>query len=150
VISWFQAFAFKWVNLYRYGEGFYDAINAEAELVPPGGGLYNLNPIDPELETAAFFQPLNLKCEKLVSQNFAFSHATFVPLRPGCEGLVVQEHLQGNRTPHTDPLSRGVVGGAVQAESSCDPRLESAWFVQPFNLKCDIVSSTISTACVGD
>jgi hypothetical protein len=132
VISWFQAFAFKWVNLYRYGEGFYDAINAEAELVPPGGGLYNL------------------KCEKLVSQNFAFSHATFVPLRPGCEGLVVQEHLQGNRTPHTDPLSRGVVGGAVQAESSCDPRLESAWFVQPFNLKCDIVSSTISTACVGD
>ena len=46
------------------GEGFYDAVNAEAELVPPG-----------------------------------------------CEGLVVQEHLQGNRTPHTDPLSRGVVSG---------------------------------------
>jgi ribulose kinase len=32
-------------------------------------------------------------------------------LAPGCEGLLVQEHLQGNRTPHTDPLSRGVVSG---------------------------------------
>ena len=30
---------------------------------------------------------------------------------PGCEGLVVQEHLQGNRTPHVDPASRGVVLG---------------------------------------
>ena len=32
-------------------------------------------------------------------------------LNPRCEGLVVQEHWQGNRTPHTDPLSRGVVSG---------------------------------------
>ena len=30
---------------------------------------------------------------------------------PGCEGLVVQEHLQGNRTPHVDPASRGAVVG---------------------------------------
>ena len=37
------------------------------------------------------------------------AEAASVP--PGCEGLVVQEHLQGNRTPHTDPLSRGVVSG---------------------------------------
>lgn len=29
----------------------------------------------------------------------------------GCEGLVVLDHFQGNRTPHTDPLSRGVVSG---------------------------------------
>ena len=32
-------------------------------------------------------------------------------LPPGAEGVVVQEHFQGNRTPHTDPLSRGAVTG---------------------------------------
>ena len=30
---------------------------------------------------------------------------------PGSEGLVVLEHWQGNRTPWTDPLSRGVIRG---------------------------------------
>lgn len=32
-------------------------------------------------------------------------------LPPGAEGLVVLEHFQGNRTPHTDPDSRGVISG---------------------------------------
>ena len=32
-------------------------------------------------------------------------------LEPGSEGVVIQEHFQGNRTPHTDPLSRGVFSG---------------------------------------
>lgn len=32
-------------------------------------------------------------------------------LSPGSEGLVVLEHFQGNRTPHTDPNSRGVFSG---------------------------------------
>ncbi|KAI8476673.1 MAG: hypothetical protein J3K34DRAFT_516264 [Monoraphidium minutum] len=30
---------------------------------------------------------------------------------PGCEGLVCLDHFQGNRTPHTDPLSRGALVG---------------------------------------
>ncbi len=30
---------------------------------------------------------------------------------PGSEGVLVQEHFQGNRTPHTDPLSRGAITG---------------------------------------
>ncbi|GBF92749.1 carbohydrate kinase [Raphidocelis subcapitata] len=30
---------------------------------------------------------------------------------PGCEGLVALDHFQGNRTPHTDPLSRGALVG---------------------------------------
>ena len=38
-------------------------------------------------------------------------NAAAAKIPPGCEGLVVQEHLQGNRTPHVDPLSRGVVSG---------------------------------------
>ena len=38
-------------------------------------------------------------------------NAAAAQIPPGCEGLVMQEHLQGNRTPHTDPLSRGVVSG---------------------------------------
>ena len=32
-------------------------------------------------------------------------------LPPGSEGLLVQDHFQGNRTPHTDPLSRGALVG---------------------------------------
>ena len=32
-------------------------------------------------------------------------------LPPGSEGLIVQEHFQGNRTPHTDPTSRGAIHG---------------------------------------
>ncbi len=32
-------------------------------------------------------------------------------LEPGSEGVIIQEHFQGNRTPHTDPLSRGVISG---------------------------------------
>lgn len=32
-------------------------------------------------------------------------------LAPGCDGLIVQDHFQGNRTPHTDPLSRGAFVG---------------------------------------
>ncbi|KAG2482942.1 hypothetical protein HYH03_018167 [Edaphochlamys debaryana] len=30
---------------------------------------------------------------------------------PGSEGLVALDHFQGNRTPHTDPLSRGALAG---------------------------------------
>jgi FGGY-family pentulose kinase len=30
---------------------------------------------------------------------------------PGAEGLIVLEHWQGNRTPWTDPMSRGVIRG---------------------------------------
>lgn len=29
----------------------------------------------------------------------------------GSEGVLVQDHFQGNRTPHTDPLSRGAIVG---------------------------------------
>src|SRR5262244_3289253 len=32
-------------------------------------------------------------------------------LPPGAEGLVVLDHFQGNRTPYTDPDSRGMVAG---------------------------------------
>ncbi len=38
-------------------------------------------------------------------------NASAARLPPGAEGLVVLEHFQGNRTPHTDPDSRGVISG---------------------------------------
>ncbi len=38
-------------------------------------------------------------------------NAEAAALPPGAEGLVVLDHFQGNRTPHTDPDSRGVVSG---------------------------------------
>jgi len=36
-------------------------------------------------------------------------------LEPGCDGLLVQDHFQGNRTPHTDALSRGAIIGLTLA-----------------------------------
>ncbi|WLR93239.1 FGGY-family carbohydrate kinase [Shinella zoogloeoides] len=36
-------------------------------------------------------------------------------LEPGCDGLLVQDHFQGNRTPYTDPLSRGAIVGLTLA-----------------------------------
>lgn len=36
-------------------------------------------------------------------------------LAPGCDGLIVQDHFQGNRTPYTDPLSRGAIVGLTLA-----------------------------------
>ncbi|WP_297974101.1 FGGY-family carbohydrate kinase, partial [uncultured Amaricoccus sp.] len=36
-------------------------------------------------------------------------------LEPGAEGLIVQDHFQGNRTPYTDPLSRGAIVGLTLA-----------------------------------
>ncbi|MEM8914732.1 MAG: FGGY-family carbohydrate kinase [Pseudomonadota bacterium] len=36
-------------------------------------------------------------------------------LDPGSDGLIVQDHFQGNRTPYTDPLSRGAILGLTLA-----------------------------------
>lgn len=36
-------------------------------------------------------------------------------LEPGSDGLIVQDHFQGNRTPYTDPLSRGALVGLTLA-----------------------------------
>lgn len=36
-------------------------------------------------------------------------------LPPGSEGVIVQDHFQGNRTPHTDALSRGAITGLTLA-----------------------------------
>jgi ribulokinase len=36
-------------------------------------------------------------------------------LPPGSEGVICQEHFQGNRTPHTDPASRGAFMGLTLA-----------------------------------
>ncbi|MET3578150.1 ribulose kinase [Mesorhizobium robiniae] len=38
-----------------------------------------------------------------------------VGLEPGCDGLLVQDHFQGNRTPYTDALSRGAIVGLTLA-----------------------------------
>lgn len=37
------------------------------------------------------------------------AEAAVLPI--GADGLVVQDHFQGNRTPYTDPLSRGAITG---------------------------------------
>jgi len=43
--------------------------------------------------------------------SFADLDAEAAGVRAGCEGLLCQEHWQGNRTPHTDAGSRGVWAG---------------------------------------
>lgn len=42
-------------------------------------------------------------------------NAKAAELDPGCDGLIVQDHFQGNRTPYTDPLSRGAFVGLTLA-----------------------------------
>lgn len=43
--------------------------------------------------------------------DLAALNAKAAALPPGAEGLMVQDHFQGNRTPHTDPRSRGALVG---------------------------------------
>lgn len=42
-------------------------------------------------------------------------NAKAAQVSPGCDGLIVQDHFQGNRTPYTDPLSRGALVGLTLA-----------------------------------
>ena len=42
-------------------------------------------------------------------------NAKAAALEPGSDGLLVQDHFQGNRTPHTDALSRGAILGLTLA-----------------------------------
>ncbi|TVQ35940.1 MAG: carbohydrate kinase [Geminicoccaceae bacterium] len=42
---------------------------------------------------------------------FDVLNAAAEALPPGAEGVLAQDHFQGNRTPHTDPLSRGAITG---------------------------------------
>ncbi|KAG2433666.1 hypothetical protein HXX76_008037 [Chlamydomonas incerta] len=48
-------------------------------------------------------------CPPGLSYSELDAEAAAVP--PGCEGLTALDHFQGNRTPHTDPLSRGALAG---------------------------------------
>ncbi len=47
--------------------------------------------------------------------DYAELNARAAALPPGAEGLIVLDHFQGNRTPHTDPLSRGAILGLTLA-----------------------------------
>lgn len=49
------------------------------------------------------------------SLDLAEMNAKAAALEPGSDGLVVQDHFQGNRTPYTDPLSRGAIVGLTLA-----------------------------------
>ena len=44
-------------------------------------------------------------------------NAEAAALGPGCDGLLSQDHFQGNRTPHTDPLSVGALVGLSLSHS---------------------------------
>jgi ribulose kinase len=47
--------------------------------------------------------------------DFEQMNAKAALLPPGSEGVIVQDHFQGNRTPYTDPLSRGAIVGLTLA-----------------------------------
>ncbi|MEM0937427.1 MAG: FGGY family carbohydrate kinase [Pseudomonadota bacterium] len=47
--------------------------------------------------------------------DFEDLNAKAAALEPGADGLIVQDHFQGNRTPYTDPLSRGAILGLTLA-----------------------------------
>ncbi len=62
---------------------------------------------------AAWFRRLVSPPDALVSYEVLDAEAARVAV--GCEGLLAQEHFQGNRTPHTDAGSRGVLLGLTLA-----------------------------------
>ena len=71
MISWFQSFAFTWVNLWgRYVEDYETAAShyrlLQGDYKADKVSLYKSNPIQHELERA-WFHPLNLKRYFLVS-----------------------------------------------------------------------------------
>ncbi|CAN5440743.1 FGGY-family carbohydrate kinase [soil metagenome] len=43
--------------------------------------------------------------------NYDTLNAEAAEIAPGADGVLVQDHFQGNRTPHTDPHSRGALLG---------------------------------------
>lgn len=49
--------------------------------------------------------------------DYATLNAEAAQLPPGCDGLLSQDHFQGNRTPHTDPHSIGAIVGLSLAHS---------------------------------
>lgn len=49
------------------------------------------------------------------SFDLAALNAEAAALPPGCDGLLVLDHFQGNRTPYTDPTSRGAFVGLTLA-----------------------------------
>jgi ribulokinase len=51
------------------------------------------------------------------TQDLATLNREAEALPPGADGLIVQDHFQGNRTPHTDPLSRGAIVGLTLAHT---------------------------------
>lgn len=52
------------------------------------------------------------------SLDFAALNEEAAQIAPGCDGLLVLDHFQGNRTPYTDPLSRGAFVGLTLAHGT--------------------------------
>jgi sugar (pentulose or hexulose) kinase len=51
------------------------------------------------------------------TMDLAALNAEAEKIAPGSDGLLVQDHFQGNRTPHTDALSRGALVGLTLAHT---------------------------------
>jgi hypothetical protein len=113
----FQAFAFKWVNLYRYGVG-----DGLLEVVGTRWGLYELNPVVPELESTPGFNPWKLKCDLIYWFPNLLSDATCTATPRGVADLVAIR--LGAR--HSRRLAQG--WGLHSCHMQVDPAPESAWF----------------------
>ncbi|CAM9243226.1 unnamed protein product [Scytosiphon promiscuus] len=80
-----------------------------ADAVLPGLGVVEGGQTSTGSAVAWFRRLVSSDQENLVPYATLNEEAEAVPI--GCEGLVCLDHFQGNRTPFTDPLSRGALAG---------------------------------------
>jgi FGGY-family pentulose kinase len=58
-----------------------------------------------------FCADVNREAERRGASPYDVLNERITSIPPGSEGLIVNEYWQGNRTPYTDPLARGIIWG---------------------------------------
>ena len=98
-------------------------------------GLYKLNPVDPQLETA-WFQPLSLLSENLISK-FAFKFSSYRYIKGPAALSARSPPLPHSDRRHVQMLDIPPAGTLYKSNSIETLSLKAPGFIQHVMLKCD-------------